>query len=77
MTLMWKIESCRQEVGGDPRVAYEQLLRAPLSAEEAEALLRGLRESGELTRVEPLMERASQETRAVFSRLLLSDDQVS
>lgn len=75
--LMWKIESCRQEVSGDPSAAYEQLLRAPLSADEAEALLRGLHESGALTCVAPLMERASAEARAVFARLLASDEQAS
>jgi len=75
--LTWKIESCRQEVGGDPRAAYEQLLRAPLTAAEAAPLLQGLREAGALSAVAPLMEGASAEARAEFARLLASDEQVS
>ncbi len=75
--LMWKIESCRQEVGGDPLAAYEQLLRAPLTEQEAEPLLQGLRESRALAAVSALMERASPEARAVFARLLLSEEQAS
>ena len=67
--LLWRLERCRAEVGGEAKRAYEALLTThELSAEELEVLFSELKREGELEGLSALMLSASAQTRACFER---------
>ena len=73
--LLWRLERCRAEVGGEPKSAYEALLTThELSGDELDVLFSELKREGELEGMSALMLSVSAQTRDSFERALSAED---